>query len=102
MCTDVHIKCAVHVRDKHSFTCSEGLAKIVPSLGHDATSVMTTPLHLLCIRALAQLFPTRVRLQPPADTATAARHAQQLQADAVATTAEHNFRALSSLAAARK
>lgn len=56
---------------------------------------------LLC-RALAQLFPTRVRLQPPADAATAARHAEQLHRDAANSTTEHNYRALAELAAARK
>ncbi len=56
---------------------------------------------LLC-RALAQLFPTRVRLQPPADAATAARHAEQLQRDAANSTTEHNYRTLAELAAARK
>ncbi len=53
-------------------------------------------------RVLAQLFPTRVRLQPPADAATSARHAQQLQADALQATTEHNYSTVSALASARK
>jgi hypothetical protein len=53
-------------------------------------------------RVLAQLFPMRVRLQPPVDAAASARHAQQLQADAVRATTEQNYRAVSALASSRK
>lgn len=54
------------------------------------------------IRVLAQLFPTRVRLQPPADSAAAARFAEQLQKDAASSGVTANHALLAGLASDRR